>query len=245
MHFRPDKCKVLRFTRSRNLTHHIYTLHGTQLESVQTHKYLGVHLSTNLKFNTHIDAICSKANRSLGFLRGNLHGCTRDMKHIAHNTLVRPTLEYCSAVWDPHTRRNIDRLEQISTKAARFITNNYTKAPGITTYLKQQINMDPLHIRRQAHRLTLMYKVANDYIGIDPHTYLHSTNNQRTRNTHNHTYQTYHTNTDLYKHSYFPRTVRDWNRFSHPILNSNTIDSFTKEIHMHLSPQHPNTDTHT
>ncbi len=40
MHFYPDKCKVLRFTRSRNLTHHIYTLHGTQLESVQTHKYL-------------------------------------------------------------------------------------------------------------------------------------------------------------------------------------------------------------
>ncbi len=86
MHFRPGKCKVLRFTRSRNLTHHIYTLHGTQLESVQTHKYLGIHLSTNIKF-----------------LRRNLHGCTRDIKHIAYNTLVRPTLEYCSAVWNPHT----------------------------------------------------------------------------------------------------------------------------------------------
>ncbi len=103
MHFRPDKCKVLRFTRSHNPIHHIYTLHDTQLEPVQTHKYLGVHLSTNLKFITHIDAICSKANRTLGFLRRNLHGCTRDIKDIAYNTLVRPTLEYCSAVWDPHT----------------------------------------------------------------------------------------------------------------------------------------------
>ncbi len=98
--------------------------------------------------------------------------------------------------------------------------------------------MDPLHIRRQAHRLTLMYKIANNYIDIDPHTYLHNTNNQRTRNTHNHTYQTYYTNTDSYKHSYFPRTIRDWNRLPHLILNSNTIDSFTKQIHMHLSPQH-------
>ncbi len=105
--------------------------------------------------------------------------------------------------------------------------------------------MDPLHIRRQAHRLTLMYKITNNNIDIDPHTYLHSTNNQRTRNTHNQTYQTYYANTDAYKHSYFPRTIRDWNRLPQHILNSNTIDSFTKQIHMHLSPQHPYTNTHT
>ncbi len=245
MHFRPDKCKILRFTRSHNPIHHTYTLHDTQLESVQTHKYLGVYLSTNLKFNTHIDFICPKANRTLGFLRRNLHGYTRDIKHIAYNTFVRPTLENCSTAWDPHTRTNIDRLEQVNTKAARFITNNYTQTPGITTRLKQQINMDPLHIRRQAHRLTLMYKITNNYIDIDPHTYLHSTNNQRTRNTHNQTYQTYYANTDAYKHLYFPRTIRDWNRLPQHILNSNTIDSFTKQTHMHFSPQHPNTNTHT
>ncbi len=52
MHFRPDKCKILRFTRSHNPIHHTYTLRDTQLESVQSHKYLGVHLSTNVKFNT-------------------------------------------------------------------------------------------------------------------------------------------------------------------------------------------------
>ncbi len=68
--------------------------------------------------------------------------------------------------------------------------------------------MDSLHIRRQAQRLTLMYKLTNNYIDIDPHTYLHSTNTQRTRNTHNQTYQTYYANTDSYKHSYFPRTIR-------------------------------------
>ncbi len=85
MYFRPDKCKILRFTSSHNPIHHIYTLHDTQLEPVQTHKYLGVHLSTNLKFNTHTDAICSNANRTLGFLKRNLHGCTRDIKHIAYN----------------------------------------------------------------------------------------------------------------------------------------------------------------
>ena len=90
------------------------------------------------------------------------------MKHIAYTTLVRPRLEYCSTVWDPYTHRNIDRLERTNTKAARFITNNYTYAPGSTTRIKQ-INMDPLHVRRQTHRLTLMYKITNNHTDIDPH----------------------------------------------------------------------------
>ncbi len=133
MQFHPDKCKLLRFTRAHNPIHHIYTLNNLELESVHTHKYLGIHLSTNLKFNTHIDHISATANRMLGFLRRNLHNCTPDSKHIANDTLVRPTLECCSMVWDPYTHRNIDRLGQINTKAARFITDNYTQMRSITT----------------------------------------------------------------------------------------------------------------
>ena len=37
---------------------------------------------------------------------------THDIKHIAYNTLVRPTLEYYSMMWAPHTHSNIVRLEQ-------------------------------------------------------------------------------------------------------------------------------------
>ena len=144
MSFRPDKCKIIRFTRSSSpITFH-YSLHDQRLTSVTSYKYLGVHVSSDLKFNTHIDHIRSKANRTLGFVRRNLCGCSLNIKHLAYNTLVRPTLEYCSAVWDPYTNANIKKLEQINTKAARFITNNYSLAPGITTLIKQQINMDSL-----------------------------------------------------------------------------------------------------
>ncbi len=150
-------------------------------------------------------------------------------------------------MWDPHThtQRHIDRLEQINIRAARFITNNFTRTPGITTRLKQQINMEPLHLRRQAHTLTLMYKITNTHIDIDAQTYLHNANSQRTRNTHIHKYQTYHTNTDAYKHSYFPRTTHHWNSLPKQILDLSTIDSFEKQIHTHLSPQHNNTNNYT
>ncbi len=163
-------------------------------------------------------------------------------------TLARPTLGYyCSTVWDPYTHRNIDGLEHINTKAAsRFITNNYTRTPGITTRIKKkQINMELLNVRRQARRLTLMYKITNTHIDIDQQAYLHNANSQRTRNTHTHKYQTYHTNTDAYKHSYFPRTIHDWNILPQLILDCGTIDSFRKQMHTLLSLQHTNINNYT
>ena len=240
MTFRPDKCKLLRFTRSRSPTLFSYTLHNQTLQSVSSHKYLGVHLSTDLRFNIHIDHIRSQSNRTLGFLRRNLHSCTRDIKHLAYNTLVRPTLEYCAAVWDPYTQSNTNKLEQINTKAARFITHNYTQTPGITTLIKQQINMDILNTRRQAHRLTLMYKITNNHIDIDKLEYLHNANIRSTRNSHTQKYQTYFANTDSYKHSYFPQTIRDWNRLPQYIIDCPTTDTFKNNIHKYLTTQ-----THT
>ncbi len=107
MHFRPDKCKILRFTRSHNPIHQIYTLHNTQLEPVQTHKYLGVYLSTNLKFNTHIDAICSKANRPEEKLT-RLH--TRHKTHSLQHTCRTNTWILFRGVGLTHTKKLIQAL---------------------------------------------------------------------------------------------------------------------------------------
>ena len=42
-----------------------YTLEGTVLESI---KYLGVTITNDLKWNTHITNVCTKANRTLVYL---------------------------------------------------------------------------------------------------------------------------------------------------------------------------------
>ena len=190
-----------------------YTLHNQPLTNTPSHKYLGITLSHNLEFDTHIHNITNRANRTLGFLRRNLHKCTPDIKHVAYNTLVRPTLEYCSAVWDPYTIDNRYKLEQINTRAARFITHNYTQTPGITSQIKKQRNMELLETRRQAHRLTIMYKITNNLIDIQEQEYLQAAHTRITRNSHNKKFLTLSTRTDAYKYSYFPRTICKWNSF--------------------------------
>ena len=57
--------------------------------------------------------MCSKANRTLGFLRRNLFSCLQDVKETAYKTLVRPILEYGSTVWDPHCNGLNDELGNV------------------------------------------------------------------------------------------------------------------------------------
>jgi hypothetical protein len=88
-------------------------MHGHILESVQHAKYLGVTISTDLKWNTHIQQTAAKANKSLCFIRRNLKEQSQTIKERAYQTLIRPKLEYCCTVWDPHTKENINSLEKV------------------------------------------------------------------------------------------------------------------------------------
>ena len=71
MEFNPSKCQVLHIGRARQLIHSQYTLHGEILESVDSARYLGVSISKDLTWNTHINKIVTKANQTLGFVKRN------------------------------------------------------------------------------------------------------------------------------------------------------------------------------
>ena len=122
MRFQPVKCNMMQLTNKHNKIQASYTLEGTVLENVDSIKYLGVTITSDLKWNSHIRNVCSKANRTLGFLRRNLFSCPQDVKEAAYKSLVRPILEYGSTVWDPHYNGLNDELENVQKRAARFVT---------------------------------------------------------------------------------------------------------------------------
>ena len=102
MRFQPVKCNIMQITRKRiKEINASYSLEGIVLNKLRKSNYLGVAITNDLKWNTHVSNICTKANRSLGFFRRNLTACPRDVKESAYKGLVRPILEYGSSVWDP------------------------------------------------------------------------------------------------------------------------------------------------
>ena len=78
MRFQLVKCNMMQLTRKQiKKIHASYTLEGTDLENVESIKYLGVIITSDLRWNTHVSNVYTKANRTLGFLRRNLYSCPR------------------------------------------------------------------------------------------------------------------------------------------------------------------------
>ena len=68
MRFQPVKWNMQVTREITNKIEASYTLEGTVLENVDSIKYLGVTITRDLSWNTHISNMCTKANRGLGFL---------------------------------------------------------------------------------------------------------------------------------------------------------------------------------
>jgi hypothetical protein len=128
MSFHPEKCNTVHMTRRRTTLEYPYTLHGHQLHSVDQAKYLGVTISANLKWEAHISASVSKANKTLGFLRRNLNTRNRRVKERAYKALVRPLLKYASPIWDPTTNTSIDSIEKVQRCAAQWVSQDFRQS---------------------------------------------------------------------------------------------------------------------
>ena len=93
------KCHMMQLARKWiKKIHASYTLKGTDLENVESIKYLGVTITSDLRWNTYVSNVCTKANRTLGFLRRDLYYCPQEVKEAAYEGLVRPVLDYGSSV---------------------------------------------------------------------------------------------------------------------------------------------------
>ena len=70
-----------------------------QIKRVKHTKYLGVHLDENLKWEEHIDNICSKRNRSINGLRQARDYVDLDVLKTICNASIQPVFDDCDAIW--------------------------------------------------------------------------------------------------------------------------------------------------
>ena len=168
MEFHPDKCYVLRVTKKHrsNIHEHAYVLHGHTLEVCDKVKYLGVTISKDLSWGNHIDAMCKKANSVQAVLRRNIRVSDRGIKAAAYKSLVRPHVEYCSTVWDPHAKNQIDKIEMVQRRAARWVFSKYRRGPNTTgpTHMIDTLGWPSLKLRRHVARLALLHKMVNGLV---------------------------------------------------------------------------------
>ena len=202
---------------------------GTELEEVKHIQYLGIQLQQDLRWNQHTEYVTTKSSRVLNFIKRNFSHCTTSVKEKLYSTLVRPHLEYAAAAWDPHTRKNIDSIERVQKRAARFVSNTYGRDTSITAIL-QDLKWTPLFERRKCHRLTSLFKILNGHLDIKHGQFLEP-KPTRSRRGHSQQFQQKHTKSEAFANSFFNRTIIEWNK-----LLSSTVENQRQKHLRTLSP---------
>jgi hypothetical protein len=230
MCFHPDKCEVLRVSRSQKKFHREYFLHDQALQVVHHTKYLGVTLSSDASWETHINAVTSKASRTLGLLRRSLKIGSKSLKDRAYKAFVRPVLEYACSVWDPHNIKLIKSLEAIQRRAARWTLQRFRRTSSVDDMLSS-LDWPSLQSRRRRARLALFFKFHYGSVIIDSkYSPTQQPTARRPRRTHSLTYPVPSCRTDYRKYSFFPNTVMDWNKLPEDVASAPSLESFQSRL---------------
>lgn len=168
LEFNSSKCKVMTFARLRSPIDFNYHMSGVSLERVMEIKDLGVKLDVELKFNQHIEDICDRAFKSLGFvIRQTARFADRGAIVLLFYALVRSKLEYNSIVWDPHESKYKLMIEKVQRKFARYL---YKKMYGYYPFLypslfvSGMVGINTLELRRSCALMMHYHQLLNGVI---------------------------------------------------------------------------------
>jgi len=82
---------------------------------------LGVHFDEKLSSREHMHAKINKAYMMLGIIKHNFKYLTIPTFVLLYNSMVRCHLDYCSSVWAPYKKGDIEVLEKVQKKATKIL----------------------------------------------------------------------------------------------------------------------------
>ena len=235
MIFNPSKCEYLKITNKIHpISTHYHIQHHT-IKEVSHAKYLGIIIDQHLTWNEHISYITTKANKVKCFLQRNLKPCPTTVKTICYKSLIRSILDYASIIWSPHTQKNIQAVESVQRRSARFVTNTYSPYASVTNLLTN-LGWKPLSDRRNELRLLMFYKVVHHLVDINADNLLLPQSSTHTTRGHDKRFLQQSTRVNAYLHSFFPNTIKLWNSLPHEVVHLTHFTDFKDSIAgLHLS----------
>ena len=145
----------------------------------------------------------------------------QEVKKAAYIGLVCPVLDYGSLIWDPPPPPRCSSpgriRESMQKRTARFVTGNYNYETGRMTGILGQLKWESLKKRRKDNRHILLYKGLKGKASVPADDLIPKT--RHCRNQHSMAFQTYIASTDIYKGSFFPQTIRDWNALPDSLIS--------------------------
>ena len=198
------------------------------------HKHLGVTISSDLRFKSHVNQILLKFNRTLSPLYPISNMLPRHILLHIYKMYVRPHLDYCDTIYDSHlTAADKSRLEKAQNRAARLITATPRRTP--TAGLREELGWSSLETRRHNHKLHLYHKIMYEpsipeFIKEIVPNFRQTDSERCTRSTQCNLITMPIIRTSSFARSFIPTTTKLWNRLPNDLRGETSFKLFKTEI---------------
>lgn len=235
LRFHPNKCKRL-FVHRRSADIRATNLflkkmdHGGQqslvaLETVKSYKDLGVLVDDRLTYDEHINNITTKASQIMGIIGRNFKFLTKEIFVPLYTSLVRSRLEYGQAVWSPHLKKHIRKIEAVQRRATKKVTSlrnleypDRLRALGLPTLSYRRLRGDMIEVYKTLHEI------------YDPITSIKLERSQTGLRGHDFKLFQVRASTEMRKHSFRSRVVKPWNSLSSDTVSAPSLNAFKSRL---------------
>ena len=232
MLFNPDVTKqaqeVIFSRKSKKTDHPVVYFNNAPVAKASCQKHLGMHLDEKLSFNTHIKEKIAKANKGIGIIRKLAYYLPRQSLITIYKSFVRPHVDYGDIIYDqPNNEQFCNMVERVQYNAALAITGAIKGTSQQKIY--NELGFESLRFRRWFRRLCVFYKIKATQLP----SYLYdlipkSNHNYNTRNIDH--IDPYFCRTDVFKYSFFPYTIVEWNKLDANLKNAKSYMCFRNSL---------------
>ena len=199
-------------------------LNGENLDKVESYKYLGILLTSDLSWSAHISNICAKARQILGLIYRRFYGyADSDTIKQLYISIVRPHLEYGSQVWDPHLSKDKAALENVQKFACRIASARWDAS---YEDLLEFFELQTLQERRLHAKLSLLFKIIHKLCFYPEGTFCVHEHSYNNRVSHHFQLSVPFAHTSSFLYSFVPHTSAIWNSLSHESVSAPSVSAF-------------------
>ena len=128
-----QKCSYLRVSSSNNndpknvyYLHHVNSQTLVEIDNTDNVKDLGVIVDETRKFEKQTSEQIKKANGVLASITRTIRYMDKSVFTMLYKSIVRPILEFCGAIWNPHLVKQIKSIESVQRRATKLVPNHQT-----------------------------------------------------------------------------------------------------------------------
>lgn len=194
------------------------------LEIIEVEKDLGVNVDNRLSFKQHILVQTQKATRLVFLIRRSFTYLDAVTLPLLYKSIVRPHLEYCNVVWQPHFKKDCELLEAVQHRATKLVPSLRNK-----TYEERLkiLDLPSLYYRRARGDVIECYKYMSHTYNTEPNFF-----EKECSSTRGHMFKLKkHRSQKLCRQHFFSNRVTNaWNRLPEHVVSAPTLNSFKNRL---------------